>query len=60
MYSRMVLMVVCWLCRMPFDAHGCISMLINLNWIKWMYFCINEFEVGINNSTFSGNEQQKV
>ena len=25
-----------------------------------MYFCINEFEVGVNDSTFSGNEQQKV
>ena len=25
-----------------------------------MCFCINEFEVGINNSIFSGNEQQKV
>ena len=25
-----------------------------------MYFCVNEFEVGVNDSTFSGNEQQKV
>ena len=25
-----------------------------------MYFCVNEFEVGVNNSIFSGNEQQKV
>ena len=24
MYSRMVLMVVCWHYRMPFDANGCI------------------------------------
>ena len=24
-----------------------------------MYFCVNEFEVGVN-GTFSGNEQQKV
>ena len=25
-----------------------------------MYFCINKFEVGINDSMFSGNEQQNV
>ena len=25
-----------------------------------MYFCVNEFEVGVNDSVFSGNEQQKV
>ena len=25
-----------------------------------MYFCINEFEFGVNDSIFSGNEQQKV
>ena len=25
-----------------------------------MYFCVNKFEVGINDSIFSGNEQQKV
>ena len=25
-----------------------------------MYFCANEFEVGVNDSIFSGNEQQKV
>ena len=25
-----------------------------------MYFCINEFEVGVNDSIFSGDEQQKV
>ena len=25
-----------------------------------MYFCVNEFEVGINHSIFSGIEQQKV
>ena len=25
-----------------------------------MYFSDNEFEVGVNNSIFSGNEQQKV
>ena len=24
-----------------------------------MYFCANEFEVGVNDSIFSGNEQQK-
>ena len=25
-----------------------------------MYFCVNEFVVGVNDSIFSGNEQQKV
>ena len=25
-----------------------------------MYFCVNDFEVGVNDSIFSGNEQQKV
>ena len=25
-----------------------------------MYFCVNEFEVGVNGSIFSGNELQKV
>ena len=24
-----------------------------------MHFCVNEFEVGVNDSIFSGNEQQK-
>ena len=28
--------------------------------IKLMYFRVNEFEVGVNQSIFSGNEQQKV
>ena len=56
----MVLMVVCWYYRMPFDANGCVFMLMNVDWKKLMYFCINEFEVGINDSIVSGNEQQKV
>ena len=25
-----------------------------------MYFCVNEFEVGVNDSIFCGNKQQKV
>ena len=25
-----------------------------------MYFCVNEYEVGFNDSIFSGNEQQKM
>ena len=25
-----------------------------------MYFCVNEFEVCVNDSMFSGNEKQKV
>ena len=56
----MVLMVVCWRYRMPFDANGCVSTLVNVDCIKWMYFCVNEFQVGVNDSIFSGNEQQKV
>ena len=60
MYSRIVLMVICWRYGMPFDANGCVSTLVNVDWIKWMYFCINEFEVGVNDSICSGNEQQKV
>ena len=56
----MVLMVVCWRYRMPFDASGCVSTLTNVDWIKWMYFCVNDFQISINDSMFSGNEQQKV
>ena len=60
MYSRMVLMVVCWRYGMPFDANGCVSTLMNVDWIKWMYFYVTEFEAGVDDSIFSGNEQQKV
>ena len=60
MYSRMVLMVVCWCDRMPFDANGGVCTLVNVNWIKWMYFYVNEFDVGVNDSIVSGKEQQKV
>ena len=59
MYSRMVVMVVCWRFRMPFDANGYVSVLVNVHWIKWMYFRV-EFEVGVIDSIFSGNEQQMV
>ena len=45
MYSRILLMVVCWRYGMPFDANGCVSTLVNVDRIKWMYFCVNEFEV---------------
>ena len=62
---------------MPFDAHGCVSTLMNVTFyakilfehdksidecrfIKMNVFLNNEFAVGINNSIFSGNEQQKV
>ena len=31
MYSRMVVMVVCWRYRMPFDANGCVSTLVNVD-----------------------------
>ena len=60
MYSRMVLMVVCWRYGMPFDTNGCVSTLMNVAWIKWMYFFANDFEFGANDRIFSGNEQQKV
>ena len=59
MYIGMVLMVVCWRYRMLFDANGYVSTLVNIDGIKWMYLCVNEFEVGVNDSIFSGNEQQK-
>ena len=57
MYSGTVLMAVHWQYRMLFDANGCIFMLVSVDWIKLIYFCINEFEVGINDSIFSVNEQ---
>ena len=56
----MVLMVVRKPYGMPFDANGWVSTLMNVDWIKWMNFCINKFEMGVNNSTFSGSEQQNV
>ena len=56
----MLLMVVCWHYGMPFHAKGCVSTLVNVDWVKLMYFCVNEFEVDVNVSIFSGNEQQKV
>ena len=30
MYAKMVLMVMSWGYRIPFDAHGCVSMLVNV------------------------------
>ena len=60
MYNGMVLMIVSWRYRMPFEANGCVSTQMNVDWIKWMYFCVNEFEVGVIYSISSGNEQQKV
>ena len=60
MYNRMVLMVVCWHYGMTFNANGCVTALLNVDWIKSVYFCVNEFEVGINDRIFSGSEQQKV
>ena len=52
MYSRMVLMVVCWRYGMPFDTNGCVTTLVNVDWKKWVYSSVND-------SIFSGNEQQK-
>ena len=34
--------------------------LMNVDLIKWMDFCVNECEVGVNDSIISGNEKQKV
>ena len=45
---------------MPFDANGCLPKPMSVDWIKWMYFCVDELEVGVNDSIFSGNEQQMV
>ena len=33
---------------------------MNVDWIKGIYFHVNEFEVGINDTVFSGNEQLKL
>ena len=40
MYSTIVLMVIGWHYRMLFDANGCVSMLVNVNWLKWMYLVL--------------------
>ena len=40
MYSRMVLMVVCWRYGMPFDANGCVSTLMNVDWINGCIFAL--------------------
>ena len=45
---------------MPFYGNACVPTIVNADWIKWTYFCVNEFEVDVNDSIFSGNEQQKV
>ena len=47
MNSRMVLMVACWRYRISFSANGCVSTLVNVDWIKWTYFRANEFQVGV-------------
>ena len=33
---------------------------MSVDWIKWVYFCVNEFEFGVSDSIFSENGQQKV
>ena len=53
-------MIVCWRYRMPLDANDCISTLMNVDWVKLIYFCVKEIEVGVNDSIFLSNEQQKV
>ena len=56
----MVLIVGCSRYGMPFEANDYVSTLVNFGWIKWIYFCVNQFDVGVNDSIFSGNERQKV
>ena len=31
MYCRMVLMVVCWRYKMPYDVNDCVSTLVNVD-----------------------------
>ena len=52
----MVLIVVYWRYGMPLNENDCVSTLMNVYWTKWMYSYVNEFEVGINDSIFSGND----
>ena len=33
---------------------------MSVNSLKWRHFRVYEFEVGVNDSIFSGNEQQKM
>ena len=33
---------------------------MNVGSLKWMHFRVYEFEVDVNDSIFSGNEQQKM
>ena len=76
MHSRMVLMVVCryrmpfgvngcvsTLMNVTFDAKMLKESDRSVNECRlneMNVFCVNEFEVGVNDSIFSGNEQQKV
>ena len=46
--------------RVKVRTYYCVSMLMNVDWIKWMYFWVNEFEVGVNDNIFSVNQQKKV
>ena len=34
--------------------------LMSVDTLKWMHFRVYDFEVGVNDSVFSGNEQQKA
>ena len=75
MNSRMVLMVVCWPYRMPLDANGCVSTLMNVTFHAKMVIgsdrsvneCrLNKMDVFLRMRLalmivlFPGNEQQKV
>ena len=53
-------MVICWRYRMPFDANGCVSTIVNVDLIKLMYFYVNGLEVGVNDSIFSGKKAKGV
>ena len=45
---------------MAFDANSCVPTLVNDDLIKWMHFWVKQFEDGVDDIIFSGNEQQKV
>ena len=40
-------MIICWRYRMPFDANGCVSTLMNVKWIKCMYFASMSLRLGL-------------
>ena len=61
MYSRMKLMIVCWRYGIPFNANSCVPTPMNVGLNKMNIFLhYYVFEIDVNDSIFSNNEQQKV